>query len=265
MIAADGTVAAYDRLLLATGSTPVILPVFGKDLPGVITYRDIADTDAMIDAAKEYRHAVVIGGGLLGLEAANGLAPGHGGDGGSPDAVADGAPARPHRGQPVAEVAGGEGSRFRLEAKTEALVAARAAVSPHCVSRRRNAAADLVVMAVGIRPNVKLAQEAGLHCDRGIVVNDTLQTFDPRIYAIGECVGHRGSTYGLVAPLFEMAKVCANHLAQRASAATSARRRRPSSRSPASISFRLAISPAAPTPRKSSCPIPRAASTRSSC
>ena len=69
-------------------------------------------------------------------------------------------------------------------------------------------------MAVGIRPNVKLAQEAGLHCDRGIVVNDTLQTFDPRIYAIGECVSHRGSTYGLVAPLFEMAKVCANHLAQ---------------------------------------------------
>ena len=69
-------------------------------------------------------------------------------------------------------------------------------------------------MAVGIRPNVKLAQDAGLHCDRGIVVNDTLQTFDPRIYAIGECVAHRGSTYGLVAPLFEMAKVCANHLAQ---------------------------------------------------
>ena len=73
MIAADGTVAPYDRLLLATGSDPVILPVPGKDLPGVITYRDIADTDAMIDAATRYRHAVVIGGGLLGLEAANGL------------------------------------------------------------------------------------------------------------------------------------------------------------------------------------------------
>ena len=73
--------------------------------------------------------------------------------------------------------------------------------------------AQLVVMAVGIRPNVALAKAAGLHCDRGIVVNDTLQTFDPRVYAIGECVAHRGSTYGLVAPLFEMAKVCANHLA----------------------------------------------------
>ena len=74
-------------------------------------------------------------------------------------------------------------------------------------------AADLVVMAVGIRPNVELAEKAGMHCERGIVVNDTMQTFDPRIYAVGECVQHRGSGYGLVAPLFEQAKVCANHLA----------------------------------------------------
>ena len=74
-------------------------------------------------------------------------------------------------------------------------------------------AADLVVMAVGIRPNTELAESAGLHCNRGIVVNDTLQTFDPRIYAVGECVAHRGIAYGLVAPLFEQAKVCANHLA----------------------------------------------------
>ena len=74
--------------------------------------------------------------------------------------------------------------------------------------------ADLVVMAVGIRPNTELAEAAGIHVDRGIVVNDTMQTFDPRIYAVGECVSHRGIAYGLVAPLFEMAKVCANHLAQ---------------------------------------------------
>ena len=73
--------------------------------------------------------------------------------------------------------------------------------------------ADLVVMAVGIRPNIELAQKAGLHCERGIVVNDTMQTFDPRIYAVGECVAHRGVGYGLVAPLYEMAKVCATHLA----------------------------------------------------
>ena len=78
----------------------------------------------------------------------------------------------------------------------------------------REITADLVVMAVGIRPNTELAEKAGLHCERGIVVNDTMQTYDPRIYAVGECVQHRGIAYGLVAPLFEQAKVCANHLAQ---------------------------------------------------
>src|SRR5206468_2507599 len=108
-----------------------------------------------------------------------------------------------------------KGLAFRLEAKTEALIAGESGrVAAVKLAGGDALPADLVVMAVGIRPNVKLAQEAGLHCDRGIVVNDTLQTFDPRIYAIGECVSHRGSTYGLVAPLFEMAKVCANHLAQ---------------------------------------------------
>ena len=216
VIAADGTVERYDRLLLATGSTPVILPVPGKELPGVITYRDIADTDAMIDAAKRFRHAVVIGGGLLGLEAANGLRL---------------------RGMDVTVVhlmpwlmerqldrtaanllqasLEAKGLTFRLEAKTERLVAGESGrVAAVGLAGGEMLPADLVVMAVGIRPNVRLAQEAGLHCDRGIVVNDTLQSFDPRIYAIGECVSHRGSTYGLVAPLFEMAKVCANHLAQ---------------------------------------------------
>ena len=76
-------------------------------------------------------------------------------------------------------------------------------------------ATDLVVMAVGIRPNIELAQAAGLHCDRGIVVNDTLQTYDPKIYAVGECVQHREAIYGLVAPLWDQAKVCANHLAEK--------------------------------------------------
>ena len=108
-----------------------------------------------------------------------------------------------------------KGLAFRLEAKTEALVAGDRGASPHVrLASGEMLPADLVVMAVGIRPNFELAQPAGLHCDRGIVVNDTLQTFDPRIYAIGECVAHRGTTYGLVAPLFEMANVCANHLAR---------------------------------------------------
>ena len=211
----DGTIAPYDRLLLATGSNPFILPIAGTDLPGVITYRDIADTQAMIDAASRFSRAVVIGGGLLGLEAANGLK---------------------RRGMDVTVVhlmpwlmerqldrtaadllqrsLESKGLAFRLEAKTEALLAGE---NGHVCGVRlaggETLAAELVVMAVGIRPNVDLAKAAGLHCDRGIVVNDTLQTFDPRIYAIGECVAHRGQVYGLVAPLFEMAKVCANHLA----------------------------------------------------
>jgi nitrite reductase (NADH) large subunit len=215
VIAADGTVAPYDRLLLATGSAPVILPVPGKDLPGVITYRDIADTDAMIAAAKAFRHAVVIGGGLLGLEAANGLRTR-----GMEVTVVHLMPWLMERqldrtaANLLQKSLEAKGLAFRLEAKTEALVAGESGrVAAVRLASGETLAAELVVMAVGIRPNAKLAQDAGLHCDRGIVVNDTLQTFDPRIYAIGECVSHRGATYGLVAPLFEMAKVCANHLA----------------------------------------------------
>src|SRR4030095_10648946 len=105
-----------------------------------------------------------------------------------------------------------KGLHFRLEAQTEAIVGDERVRSVRLKSGE-GLAADLVVMAVGIRPNVELAQAAGLHCNRGIVVNDTMQTYDPRIYAVGECVSHRGTAYGLVAPLFEMAKVCANHLA----------------------------------------------------
>jgi len=216
VIASDGTVECYDRLLLATGSSPVILPIPGKDLPGVITYRDIADTDAMIEAATRYRNAVVIGGGLLGLEAANGLR-----SRGMEVTVVHLMPWLMER-QLDRTAAGllqasleAKGLEFRLEAKTERLVAGESGrVAAVHLAGGHALPAELVVMAVGIRPNVKLAQDAGLHCDRGIVVNDTLQSFDPRIYAIGECVSHRGSTYGLVAPLFEMAKVCANHLAQ---------------------------------------------------
>ncbi|MFO1399015.1 MAG: nitrite reductase large subunit NirB [Burkholderiales bacterium] len=213
--AADGTVAPYDRLLLATGSTPVILPVPGRDLPGVISYRDIGDTEAMIAAAREYRHAVVIGGGLLGLEAANGLKAR-----GMDVTVVHLMPWLMERqldrtaAQMLQQSLVDKGLAFRLEAKTEGLVAGPdGRVAAVRLASGETLAADLVVMAVGIRPNVALAQASGLYCNRGIVVNDTLQTFDPRIYAIGECVAHRGQTYGLVAPLFEMAKVCANHLA----------------------------------------------------
>jgi nitrite reductase (NADH) large subunit len=217
VIAEDGTGAEYDRLLVATGSNPFILPVPGKDLPGVISYRDIADTQAMIDAAAKYKHAVVIGGGLLGLEAANGLKLR-----GMDVTVVHIMPWLMER--QLDDAAGKllqgsleqRGIRFLIGAQTSELVAGEAG-RVRAVKFKDGAeiAADLVVMAAGIRPNTELAERAALHCNRGIVVNDTMQTItDPRIYAVGECAAHRGVAYGLVAPLFEQGKVCATHLAQ---------------------------------------------------
>ncbi|HHJ1336250.1 TPA: nitrite reductase large subunit NirB [Pseudomonas aeruginosa] len=215
VVAADGSEAEYDRLLLATGSVPFILPIPGNRLQGVIGYRDIADTQTMIDCARTHSHAVVIGGGLLGLEAANGLK---------------------QRGMDVTVVhlsdwllerqldrtAGKllqgaletRGIRFRLNTQTQELMDNGS--GRVCAVQFNDGdviPADLVVMAAGIRPNTELAESAGIPCNRGILVNDTLQTYDPRIYAVGECANHRGIAYGLVAPLFEQAKVCANHLA----------------------------------------------------
>ncbi|MDO8294798.1 MAG: nitrite reductase large subunit NirB, partial [Gallionella sp.] len=216
VVADDGTEADYDRLLLATGSNPFMLPVPGKDLPGVISYRDIKDTNEMIEAASRYRHAVVIGGGLLGLEAANGLKLR-----GMDVTVVHLMPWLMER-QLDRTAAGllqqsleAKGLKFKLEKQTAELVAGESGrVSAIRFKDGEMLPADLVVMAVGIRPDTGLAEAAGLHCDRGVVVNDTMQTYDPRIYAVGECVSHRGIAYGLVAPLFEQAKVCANHLAQ---------------------------------------------------
>ncbi|GGI55545.1 nitrite reductase large subunit NirB [Oxalicibacterium solurbis] len=215
VIADDGTMAEYDRLLLATGSNPFMLPVPGKDLDGVIGYRDIYDTNAMIEAATKYRHAVVIGGGLLGLEAANGLklrgmdvAVVH-----LPDTLME-RQLDPTAGRMLQKSLEDRGLAFLLGKNTQELVGDDSGrVKAIRFADGSEIPADLVVMAVGIRPNTVLAESAGIHCSRGIVVNDTMQTFDPRIYAVGECVNHRGTAYGLVAPLFEMAKVCANHLA----------------------------------------------------
>ena len=218
VIAEDGTVETYDRLLLATGSNPFVLPIPGKDLPGVITYRDIHDTNAMIDAAGKYKHAVVIGGGLLGLEAANGLKLR------GMDVIvvhlADWLMERQldkTAADMLQKSLENKGLRFLLKKQTTAILANEpgpdARVGKVSFSDGEEVAADLVVMAVGIKPNDDLARSAGIHCTRGIVVSDTMQTYDPRIYAVGECVNHRGIAYGLVAPLFEMGKVCANHLA----------------------------------------------------
>ncbi len=222
-VAADGSVieAPYDRLLLCTGSNPFMLPVPGKDLEGVIAYRDIADTNTMIETAKTHKHAVVIGGGLLGLEAANGLML----RGMSVTVVHVNAWLMERQ---LDDVAGGllrksleaRGLQFRLSAQTQELVGDEADGKSGRVKAVKfkdgtEVPADLVVMAVGIRPNTALAESMRLHCNRGIVVNDTMQTVtDARIYSVGECAAHRGIAYGLVAPLFEQAKVAANHLAQ---------------------------------------------------
>lgn len=215
----DGTVvtAEYDRLILATGSNPFILPIPGKDLQGVLAYRDIADTQAMIDAAATYKHAVVIGGGLLGLEAANGLMKR-----GMTVSVVHVMPTLMER--QLDDVAGkmlqksleDRGMQFLMGAQTQELVGnADGRVASVKFKDGTEVPADLVVMAVGIRPNTALAEKIRLHVNRGIVVSDTLQTTtDARIYAVGECAAHRGIAYGLVAPLFEQGKVLANHLAE---------------------------------------------------
>lgn len=212
----DGTEAGYDRLLIATGSRPYILPVPGNDLQGVIGYRDIADTQQMIDTATTHRRAVIIGGGLLGLEAANGLAL----RGMHVTVVHHGKSLLERQldftcGHLLQKALEQRNLSFCLNAHTSALIGdEHGRVQGVRLQDGQTLAADLVVMAAGIRPETALAEKAGLPCNRGILVNDTLQTYDPRIYAIGECVSHRGIAYGLVAPLFEQAKVCANHLAQ---------------------------------------------------
>jgi nitrite reductase (NADH) large subunit len=215
VIADDGTIAPYDRLLMATGSNPFMLPIPGKDLEGVISYRDIQDTNAMIEAAKVHKQAIVIGGGLLGLEAANGLKLR------GMDVTVVHLPATLMERQ-LDEAAGkmlqksleDRGLNFLLGKNSQEIISdANGRVQALRFTDGTEVPAQLIVMAVGIRPNTTLAESAGLYCNRGIVVNDTMQTYDPRIYAVGECVNHRGTAYGLVAPLFEMAKVCANHLA----------------------------------------------------
>lgn len=216
VITDQGETLGYDRLLLATGSVPFIIPMPGHDHADVVSFRDIADVHRLLGAAAGKPRVAVIGGGLLGLEAANGLAR----QGVDVTVVND---------QPILlnrqlDTEAAELLRAALEAK--GLQFKVSALSSHIehdpeTGRLKGIhfkdgsflACDLVVMAVGIRPNVALARSMGLQVDKAILVNDTLQTFDPRIYAVGECVQHRGALFGLVAPLYDQARVCANHLA----------------------------------------------------
>ena len=208
-----GREVPYDRLLLATGSTPFIIPVPGHTLPGVVGFRDLADVATMLAAAVPGAQAVVIGGGLLGLEAANALQR----RGMHVTVVhASGSLMNQQLDAPAAALLKtaleDKGLHFRMDTQTTHILGSKRVEGVQFGDGSALPAA-LVVMAAGVRPNIALAQSSGLHCERAIVVDDTLQTYDPRIYAVGECVQHRSSTFGLVAPLWDQARVCAGHLA----------------------------------------------------
>ncbi len=207
-------VASYDRLLIATGSDPIVLPLPGKQLPGVVTFRDLDDVNRMLEASGPDKRAVVIGGGLLGLEAAHGLQLR-----GMHVTVVHLLETLMERqldvpaGALLKEALEKRGIDFRMRAKTSEIIG-DGHVSAVKFDTGETVPADLVVMAVGVRPNIELAKRAYLACDRGILVDDTLQTYDPAIYAVGECVQHRRQTFGLLAPLWEQARICAQHIAE---------------------------------------------------
>ena len=209
----SGLVLPYDKLLLATGSKPLAPPIPGLGLPGVCAFRDIADVETMIRASETQRRAVVIGGGLLGLEAANGLLKR-----GMSVAVVhlmDCLMERqldPEASKLLQKALDERGIAFFTNGQTEEILGTERAEGVR-LADGREIPAELVVLAIGIRPNIDLAKQCGLRLNRGIEVGDDLRTSDPAIYAVGECVEHRGKTYGLVAPLWDMAKVCADHLA----------------------------------------------------
>ena len=213
-----GLVVGYDRLILATGSKPFVPPISGSDLKGVISFRDIYDVNTMLDYAKNKKNAVVIGGGLLGLEAAYGLKQR------GMDVTVLHLMDRIMERQLDARASRllqnsieAKGIEIITEANTEQLIGVDGHVTQVKLKDGTLLDADLVVFAVGIRPNIALAQSAGLRCNRGVMVNDTMQTFDPSIYAVGECIEHRNQTFGLVEPLWGQAFICASHLAEHGS------------------------------------------------
>ena len=211
----DGTRVDYDRLLIATGSSPYMIPIPGKDLEGVMGFRDIADVEQMITKAETRTHAVILGGGLLGLEAANGLMLR------GMDVTVINSSAHLLKRQ-LDQTAGAllraeleqRGLSFRMDTTVIEAVGEAGHITEVILKDGRKLPADILIMATGVRPNKQLAESIGLYCERGIVVNDTMQTYDPRIYAVGECIQHRQQLFGLVAPVYEQARVCANQLAQ---------------------------------------------------
>jgi nitrite reductase (NADH) large subunit len=209
----DGGPVPYDKLLLATGSKPMVPPIPGLGLPNVRAFRDIADVEAMIKAAKTERRAVVIGGGLLGLEAAWGLKRR-----GMAVALVHLMPTLMERQLDAAASAllqrdlDGRGITFFTNAQTDEIAGSERAEAVVLADGRR-IVADFVVLAVGIRPNIDLARGAKLDVNRGILVGDDMATGDPDICAVGECIEHNGQVFGLVAPIWDQAKVCGARLA----------------------------------------------------
>lgn len=211
VVARSGRTEPYDRLLIATGSDPVIIPVPGHDLSGVVTFRDLDDVARMLAAAEQGGRAVVIGGGLLGLEAAHGLALR-----GMQVTVIHLMPTLMER--QLDEAAGyllkseleRRGQTIVTGADTAEILGADGQVAGVRLKDGREFPADIVVMAVGIRPATSLAKTAGLEVERGVLVDDHMLTSDPAIMAVGECVQHRGTCYGLVAPLWDMCRALAD-------------------------------------------------------
>ena len=211
-VTSAGVDTPYDQLIIATGSAPFIIPVQGHKLPGVVTYRDLEDTNAMIAAAKPGAKAVVIGGGLLGLEAAAGMQlrgmevvvihlMGH-----LMERQLD-----PAAGYLLQKSLEARGMKIHCKGATKAILG-HERVEAVLLEDGTVYDADIVCMAVGIRPEVRLANDAHLDVGRGITVNDAMQTSDPSIWAVGECVEHNKQLFGLVAPLYDQAKVLAQAL-----------------------------------------------------
>ncbi|BBP46226.1 hypothetical protein THMIRHAS_15990 [Thiosulfatimonas sediminis] len=220
VVVSDGTVFEYDKLVIATGAKPLVLSIENTNLAGVVSFRDIADVQKIQKAAEGGKNAVIIGGGLLGLEAAYGLqkyamqvAVVHRSDI-LMNAQLDQPAATLLQAQLSADGTERSGMQFYMGNEVVEIIANQAGTHISAVRLKdgRHIACDLLVMAIGIRPHTELAVQADLTVNRGIVVDDQLLTNDAHIYALGECVEHRGQTYGLVAPLYEQAKVLAQVL-----------------------------------------------------
>ena len=209
---ADGEAIAYDKLILATGSNPFIIPLPGHRLEGVISFRDLADVDTMLAASEQHEHAVIIGGGLLGLEAADGLhrrgmkvTVVH-----IAETIMDSQLDQEAAGM-LREALESRGIKVLTEAFSDCIIGDDRATGLR-FKDGSEIPADLIVMTAGVRPNIALANDSGLLCERAIVVDDHMRSSDENIYAVGECAEHRGACYGLVAPLYDQAKILAEHL-----------------------------------------------------